>query len=177
MAINYNKIITRNSLLAMDEEKIYELKELANRERSYVLKKYTVNNISEVLNQKAYDTAYVSAHYHHLNNDEKAILATNIVFDDNKFVHILSKGNFELSSLETFAKLVSYMTYKVNNNMIASDDDKRYLNTVDMYTKRLCNHFSKYIGNVDSTIIVNKLIEIVTLNNNLLNENKKNRIR
>ena len=173
MIIDYNKLITIKSILSIDEERLSELKNIANNERNYIINKNVSNHLTQVLTQKAHDIAYASSRYDKLTKEEKGIIAANIVFDDNKFVSILNKGKFELSSLELYLKLLNYMQYKVANNMISTEDDKRYLNTANIYAKKLMNHFNKYVGEVDAYLIINKLTEIVVHNKDLLSLNNK----
>ena len=174
MYIDYSKIAGNNYNLYFDEEKLNELKELAENEKNLIMYKYKFkcNNMTSVLTQKAHDVVYVNQRNIQLSNVEKTIVACNIVFDDEKFVNILKKGNFDNTCLETYIKLVYYMKKKVDNNRL-SEDDQRYLNTVDTYTKKLVNHFSKYVGVVDKHIIINKLNEILSFRPELLEDKTK----
>ena len=177
MYIDYNRIITNTTLQRMDEDRYNELREIAEAERTVALNKYHAYNVTDYLAQRAHAVAYTNASSRELNQEEKAILEANITFDDDKFISILNKGNFEVISLETFVKLLSFMTYKFKNNMKFSDDDNRYLNTIDIYAKKIVNHFTKNIGDVDQNIIINKLVEVVTYQKELLINNEKKRIR
>lgn len=177
MYINYKKLMRNNYNLYITEERLAELKELAQKERTFIVNKYNVNNITSVLSLKAHDIAYVNMRNNKLSDAEKSIIANNIVFDDEKFVSILNKGKFETVYLQNFIKLTCYLKNKVDNNRISNDSDQRYLDTADMFAKRLVNHFSKYVGVVDCYIIINKLNEILSFRPELLEDVKKNNVR
>ena len=172
MYIDFKKINANYCSLPI--ERVEEIKDLATKERVFLMNKYhTNNNISTILSSKAYEIAYVNVRNSELNDVEKNILANNIVFDDDKFATILKKGNFDLTYLDSFIKLVNYMKYKTDNNKLANSD-QRYLTTIYIYAKKIVDHFTKYVGNVDKYIIINKLNEIITFNPEIL-ENKKNK--
>lgn len=182
MYIDYNKVAGNNYNLYLTDEKLQELKELSDKERNFLINRYCymVNNrigftnITSLLVQKAHEIAYVNSKNRNLTDIEKSLVACNVVFDNEKFATILKKGNFELACLDAYIKLVFFMKRKVDDDKI-TEDDQRYLNTVDAYTKKLVNHFNKYVGSVDKHIIINKLNEILSFNRELLeDESKKN---
>ena len=176
MNIDYNKIITNNFNLNITEEELNTLKEIAIKEKNIIKAKYHTDTIKEILAQKANETAYVNHRYNHLNMAEKAIIASNMVFDDEKFVNILNKGNFSYETLEVFIKLLNYVKYKIKSNNL-NEKDNKYLNTVNIFAKKLLNHFIKYTGINDINIIINKLNEVISFNPELLDKMKKTNSR
>ena len=176
MNIDYNKIITNNYNLYITEKNLNELKEIALKEKSIIKSKYHVDTIKEILAQKANETAYINHRYNDLNMYEKAIIASNIVFNNDKFINVLNKGNFSYETLTIFMKLLNYIKYTIENGNI-NEKDNKYINTVNIFSKKLSNHFYKYTGVNDINIIINKLNEIISFNPELLNDNIKSNTR
>ncbi len=167
MYIDYSKIITENFKLFISNEQLEDLKQIAYKERTYINAKYSKNLTKFFLSKKANEIVYINARHRAKNIVDKALIASNIVFDDEKMVKILTSGNFDRESLETFIKLLNYLKIKVTNHS-TDESDKKYLDIADNYAKKLIKHFSKYIGDCEIDIIINKINEILSFKPELL---------
>lgn len=173
MYIDYSKIITDDFKLFITNEQLAEIKEIANKERIYLKGRYSKETLKVLLSKKANEAVYINSRHQLKNSVEKALIASNIVFDDEKMARILVSGKFDRDSLETFIKLLSYLKIKVSNDTI-DENDQKYLTIADNYAKKLINHFTKYIGGCEIDIIINKINEIISFNPVLL-ETKQNK--
>ena len=171
MYIDYNKIITKDFNLLITEERLNQLKQIAKKERAYLNSIVHHDSSRYILSSKAKEIAYINARHQAKNDIEKALIASNIVFDDAKFAKMLNDGHFDRNSLETFIKLLNYLKVRVINNNIA-DSERKYLIIADNFAKKLVNHFSKYIGHCEIDIIINKVNELLSFNSELIQSKK-----
>ncbi len=169
MYIDYSKIITDNFRLFISDEKLGFLKAEAKKESMMIKGRYSNVVLKEILSQKADEIVYIYSRNQSKNSIEKALLANNIVFDDENFASILSKGNFDAESLEVFIRLLSYLKTKIAKDDI-TENDKKYFDKADQYAKKLVNHFTKYIGKTNPNIIINKINELRSYNPELLDK-------
>ena len=176
MYIDYSKIITDNFALFVTDEQLAEIKQIANKERIYLKGRYSKETLKVLLSKKANEAVYINARHQLKNSVEKALIASNIVFDDEKMAKILISGKFDRDTLETFIKLLSYLKIKVSNDTI-DENDQKYLTVADNYAKKLINHFTKYIGGCEIDIIINKINEIISFKPELLESKQSKRIR
>ena len=176
MYIDYSKILSTNLRTHITEEKLKELKDLAEKERTYLKRKYSPNIIAILLSKKAYEIAYINMKNQEKSDNEKAIIASNIVFDDQRFAKILLNGKFDFDTIKSFVSIIGYLKNKMTNSNL-NEKDQKYLTIADNFAKRLANHFSKYIGVVDQNIIINKIIEILEYKPELLENNSSKHTR
>lgn len=169
MHIDYSKIITENFKYHTNEETLTEIKLEAQNERKYIKRNGITPYVKEHFFDKANEIAYVSSRHHRKNEYEKALLAANIVFDDEKFAEILSKGNFGEDMLETYIKLLNYLKKAIINDRFEKKDE-RFQETAEKYTKLLSKHFTFYVGKNNPTIIINKINELLSYRPELLIE-------
>ena len=169
MYIDYTKIITDNFKNHTNEETLESIKSEALHERNYIKRNGFTSYVKEHFFGKADEIAYVSSRHHGKNEYEKALLAANIVFDDEKFAEILLKGNFSKDMLETYIKLLNYLKKAIANNRFEKKDEK-FQETAEKYTRLLSKHFSLYIGKNSPNIIINKINEILSYKPELLEE-------
>ena len=167
MNIEFNKLITNDFKIYVSSERLAELQDAANMEKRYLVNKYSSGVIKSFLDKKALEIANTSARYNSLNAYEKVILSNNIVFDNKKFANVLTSGNFDIESLQTFLNLINYLKAKVSNNAL-SESDSKYLTVATNFTKKLVNHFKKYLGVTDHTVIINKINEVISFEPELL---------
>jgi len=174
MFIDYSKIITEDLRLYVNATQLAELKDVASKERTYLNNRYHKDTLRTILARKAEETVYVNARHQTRNNIEKAIIASEIVFDSQKFAEILLNCEFDINTLQTYIKLLNYLKAKVANDDIDQNDEK-YLVIADNFAKRLVKHFIKFNGVSSQNIIINKINEILSFEPELLDtEGKKN---
>ena len=87
-----NKIIAIDLTKYISNDKLNELRSIAKVERTYLNNRYEASCLKECLDRKAIEITYHYARYQDKNDIEKAIIASNIVFDSEKFATILSNG-------------------------------------------------------------------------------------
>ena len=167
MYIDYSKIITENLQLFITNEQLENIKKIAEKEKCYIKGKCSKTTLFSMLPAKANEIVYTSSRHQQKNGVEKALIACNIVFDDEKIANILLNGNFDKEALVTFIKLVNYLKHKIDTDAL-EEKDKRYLIVADKYAKKLVSHFNKYIGGCEITIIINKINELLSFRPELL---------
>lgn len=170
------KIIAVNLTKYISNKRLNELRNIAQAERTYLNNRYGIACLKECLERKATEIAYHYARYQDKNNIEKAIIASNIVFDSKKFATILNNGNFDIKSLQAFLKLIDYFINNDYDNDL-SGTDERYLEIVNKFEKRLINHFKKQVGVSNPSIIINKLNEVLSFEPELLEQNNNKHSR
>lgn len=174
MFIDYSKIVTEDLRLYVNATQLAELKDVASKERTYLNNRYHKDTLRTILARKAEETVYVNARHQTRNNIEKAIIASEIVFDSQKFAETLLNCEFDINTLQTYIKLLNYLKAKVANDDIDQNDEK-YLVIADNFAKRLVKHFIKFNGVSSQNIIINKINEILSFEPELLDtEGKKN---
>lgn len=173
MFIDYSKITTEDLRLYIDATKLAELKEVAKSERTYLDNRYNKDILRTILAKKAEETVYINARHQTRNNIEKAIIASEIVFDSNKFAETLKNGDFDIDTLQTYIKLLNYLKAKVANDDEIDANDEKYLVIADNFAKKLVRHFIKYNGVSSQNIIINKINEVLSFEPELLIENNK----
>ena len=175
MNINFEHIITSNLIDLITEERLAEIKAEAKIERNYLKRHGITDYIKEHLSNKAEEIAYIKKANKDKTAVEKALLAANIVYEDESFAEILAKGNFTAQKLSNYLKLLHYFKYKKDNTM--NEKELLYQKSLKLFTLALTRHFSKYIGNVTANTIINKINELLSFKPNLLinEENKKTR--
>ena len=177
MNINYDIIIAKNFNTLITEEEYEKAIENGIFERDYMLRRIKDSvYASEYLIDRAYAAPYVNAKYQNMSLAEKAIMAGTIAFDNKKFASVLLKGNFNYESLVTFLKLVDYLKFK-KNNQVMDEKNKKYENSVNLYARKLENHFRYHFGRTNINIIINKINEIISYEPELLLDNNKNKMR
>ncbi len=169
MYIDYNKIITDDFKNHTNEATLTEIKREALRERNYIKRNGLTAYVKEHFFSKADEIAYVSARHYKKSDSEKALLAANIAYDDEKFVEILSKGNFNIDMLETYIRLLNYLKKAIRNNSLEKRDEKLQ-ETVEKYTRLLLKHFNLYVGKNNPNILINKINEVLSYRPELLEE-------
>lgn len=175
--INYSKIIAENLTTQITPERLEELKNKGKIERSNIKRRYDTNTLKILFAKRAEEIVYLKQEYQKYYDIEKGIILASIVFDnDEKFVHMLSMGNFDKETLEIFLHLLAFLKNKAANDGL-DESDERYINSVNKYAKRLVNQTARYIGLVQPEIIINKINQILSFNPELLEskENKKTR--
>lgn len=176
MYIDYSKIITDDFKLFITDEQLEGLKKIAKKEKECIKYKLHNDTLKYLLSSKAKEIVYVSSRYQFTNDVDKALIASNIVFDDEKTAKILANGNFDKDSLETFIKLLNILKKKIVSNKIV-ESDKKYVKIADNYAKKLVSHFSKYIGVCEVDIIINKINEIISFKPELLEVKQNKHVR
>ena len=171
-----NTIVTVDLKQYISNDKLSELVKIANDERTYLNNRYRVEYLKDCLDRRAIEIIFKGTKYQDRSNIEKIIIANNIVFSNQKYADILNTGNFDIKSLKAFLKLVNYFINNVSDDDL-SDDDKRYLEIVKKFERKLINHFKKQVGVTDSAIIINKLNELLSFEPELLEENKNKHTR
>ena len=175
MNINFERIITSNLTDLITAEKLAEIKNEARNERKYLKRHGITDYVKEHLTNKAEEIAYIKIANKEKTPVEKALLAANIVFEDEYFAQILAKGNFTYKKLSNYLKLLHYFKYKKDSTM--TEKELLCQKAVKLLTLTLTRHFSKYIGNVNANVIINKINELISFKSNLLinEENSKTR--
>ena len=173
MYIDYSKIITKDLKTLITEQQLQMIKTEATKERNYIKRNGITEYIKNNFFKKAEEVAYVSYRHNQKNDTEKAMLAANIVFEDEKFAEILQKGNFDLHTLETYINLLNYLKSKIANGDEEKIDEK-YLRTAEIFAKKLSKHFQIFIGRNNPNIIINKINEIISFKPELL-QDKENK--
>ena len=171
MIIDYSKIVTENFKKHVPEDILGSIKMEAESERKYILRNGITEFVKEHFFEKADEIAHVSARHYKKNEYEKALLAANIVFTDEKFAEILETGNFNKGMLETYIKLLAYLKKAITNDRLEKKDEKLQV-TAEKFTRILSKHFAKYVGKNNPTIIINKINEILSYRPELLLEKK-----
>lgn len=173
MIIDYSKIVTDNFKLLVSDERKNEIKNEALVEKGNIMKNNAARQSKPVFYKKAIEAAYVAYRHKEKKSAEKALLAANIAFDEDKFAEILLKGGFNKNNLETFMKLLGFLKSKIANDTIESIDEK-YIKTAEKYASLIKRHFVYYVGTCDINLIINKINDILSYNSELLEENKNN---
>ena len=171
MYIDYSKIVTKDLKLLITDERLQAIKAEALNERKFIKRNGLTQYVKEHFSTKADEIAYVSYRHKDKNDTEKAMLAANIVFEDEKFASILLKGSYDLHTLETYISLLNYLKSKIANG----DEDKideKYLKTADLFANKMVKHFQTYIGRINPNMLINKANEIVSFRPELLISNK-----
>ena len=173
MNINYNRIVTTNLTDLITAERLAEIKTEAKAERSFIKRHGVTAYVKEHLSNKAEEIAYIRKGNHEKTAVEKALLAANIVFDDESFAEILTKGNFTYNSLNTYLKLLTYFKNKKDNSL--NEKEVLYQKSIKLFTLSLSKHISKYIGATNPNTIINKINEVISFKPELLinDENTK----
>ncbi len=173
MNINYNRIITTNLTDLITEERLAEIKAEAINERNYLKRHGITDYIKQHLSTKAEEIAYLRTTNADKTEAEKALLAANIVFDDEYFAKILAKGNFTYSKLNNYLIILNYFKNKKDNNL--TEKEVLYQKSIKLFTLSLTKHISKYIGNVNSNVIINKISELISFKPDLLVNEENNK--
>ena len=168
MYIDYSKIVTKDLKLLISDEKLQTIKNEAEMERKFIWRNGLTEYVKNHFFNKADEVAYVSYRHKDKNSTEKAMLAANIVFEDEKFCEILLKGNYDLHTLETYITLLNYLKSKIANGEEEKIDEK-YLKTAENLAKKLSKHFQMYVGKNNPNMIINKINEIISFKPELLN--------
>ena len=176
MYIDYSKIVTKDLKSLVTEEDLASLKDMAKKERLYLNGKYNYVTLKEMVSQKANEIVYVCARYKEKSEAEKALIACNIVLDDEKTAVRLNTGKYDKDTLITFIKLLNYLKNKFDNNTI-SESDKKYLSIADTFGKKITLYFGKYIGNCEPDVIINKINELLSFRPELLETKQTTKIR
>ena len=174
MNINFNRIITTDLTSIITEDRLKEIKAEAILERNYIKRFGLTPEVKEFFSNKAEEIAFINKKNEDKTKAEKALLAANIVFDDEKLAEILNKGNFTVGRLRSYLKLLTYLKSKENNY---SKADKLYLDSVKLFTSLLSRHVAIYVGRINPNVLINKINEILSFNSELLitETNKKAR--
>lgn len=177
MNIDYSKIVPQNLTLFINERDLESLKIIGRKERNKIKNSHNSALLKELFAKRADEIVYLKHEYQGYSSVEKAIILANIVFDnDQKIAYILSTGNFEKETLETYLQLLSYLKIKSANQGL-DENDKKYNKTVNDYAKKLVNHIAKYVGPVTPEIIINKINEIISFNPKLLDTKESQQTR
>ncbi len=172
MNIDLNKIIINNFSLVINENQLEEIKKTAIKERARIYSKCLEARINKVtLYNKALEVSYKSSRNQSKSIFEKALLASEIAFDDDEFVKVLVNDEYDKSNLELLFKLLKYIKQQTAKNNMQNIDQK-YLKLTEKYLKELQAHFDKYIGKCDIVLILNKINKILSYNSELLSEQK-----
>ena len=171
MNIDYYKIVTNDFKELISDEEYNELKKMGLKERNYYLltcrqlklKQYIVTKANEIIK---------SHRYENMNNVQKAIIAANIAYDDNKFCDALKAGNFSANLLRNYLKILNYLRIKTITHKLTKEDEV-YQEKANIITRKLYSQLVKYNGVTDINIIINKISEIFSYYPELL-ETKAN---
>lgn len=169
MNIDFNKIITTDLKTQITEERLAEIKLEALNERKFIKRHGITAYVKEHLSNKAEEIAYLRVNNQDKTNVEKALLAANIVFDDEKFAEMLLNGDFTYDLLVSYLKLLNYLKVRKINGT-TNENDEKYQLLVKKFTIKLSKQISKYIGATNPNIIINKINEVVSFKPILLIE-------
>ena len=169
MKIDYTRIVTTDLKPLISAERLEEIKNEAKNERNYIRRNGYTEYVRDHLFERAEEIAYVNYRHAGKSKSEKAILAANIVFDDEKFAEMLLNGNFNLQMLKDYINLLNYLKNKIVRGKEAEVDEK-YFKTAESFAKRLSIHFQKMIGKNKPSIIINKINELISFRPELLDK-------
>ena len=177
MFIDYSKIITDDLRAYLNESKLKELKTVAKNEKRYLTNKYNPDILRKILARKAEETVYINSRHQMRNNIEKAVIASEIVFDDSKkFAEVLLNGGFDTDTLRTYVKLLDYLKARIASGDL-EDTDEKYITIADNFAKKIVKHFINYNGVSSQNIIINKINAVLSFEPELLEINNKSNAR
>lgn len=159
--IDFAKILPNNLEEEINMEKLIELKEIADKRKGYIGRRYTTMRTSRAfVSNKGYEYAYTSSEMSNKTNEEKALITSNIAFTDKEFANIINNSDFDKERLENY--IIMLNNYKLNPN------NTELLKLIKRETKNIIDYFLNMCGIIKPIIIINKIIEILTYNPNLL---------
>ena len=168
--IAVEKIITRDDLKTIDEEKYQELTKEASLHATYLNNYYPKSILVQLLAKRSREIAFMSEKYEDEDDTYKELLAANITYsDDEKIIrHLLSKG-IGYHELRGYSNLISRIK-KAYFSIQKYDFNIELSNEINLSTRKIssiCNFFIKYYGHFDCNLILTKINDLVVFKKNL----------
>lgn len=177
--IDFSKVVPDYLNKVIDLTEREAILDFANMERRGTQRKfsYSESDFNEYIKSRASEIAFSSCKYEELKFPEKAVLASNIALDKEKFVNALNglaknSNSFGFDYLKQYVKLACYFSIKKDVNNLSKFDEKFYTFLI-RYNKLICSELSNYFGYVKPHLIINMLNEIISFEPELLNSYKK----
>lgn len=164
--INYTNVIPENLNLYISEDRLNELKEIAQIERDILNRKLgNGDSFSRYFFAKTAEEIAYGSKYKHLSDIEREVLASNIALSDEKFNAIIEDNElFNMVYFKKYYKLINYFAHTDIRYRALYDGESSAKKFVENYTKLLVNRFTKYMGAISPEVIINKINEIISFN-------------
>lgn len=176
--INFNQIIIGDINKIFTEEQIQTLKNIAAKERQYIIKRYA-NNKDISIQQRAKERVYRSNQY---SDSEKNFIYANILFPDNKkFANMMfnqdENMNYNLKSYQSFIKIIRYLKIKINSKKQIDQEDLRIYKSCIILITKLANYTRRITGVAEFEPIITKINEVLCDDNLMFELNETNQTK
>ena len=166
--IDYDKIITTNYRELIDDLDYIDVLGLSEKER-ILFNNYYESEKKRFLASFAHERVYINAKYKDLSKVEKALLSANINYSNEQYLRVIKANNISYNQLDNYIKLVNYIKNKKELGKL-SEKDYLYEQKLDLINRKFVKMFSKYQGNTNINMIINKTNELLSYYRNLLIE-------
>ena len=167
-------ILSQTDALLISKKEYQILKSLAKKERQSIIKNNSQIDNSR-LNQLLTETLNNESIYPHLSISKKQIILSNAILpDDILIADKLSKYGFTIYHLKTIIRFRSIIKIHLTNESFLTKELK---NNIIIYKKiitKLINIFDKEFNYNNSTVILNRISEMLITNPDLFQSNNKN---
>ena len=170
---NPKKILTYNEANMYTQKEYELLKQKANQEIKRIKKDYNLKENSKI-SQKFIEYIIKNTHYQDMSILKKEILLANSLLpNDIKIIDQLTKEGFTIEHIKTIIRFRDILKNSIIHKQILTPELKEHLEIYKSVTSKLINIFNDnfYVNN--STIILNKLCELLATKPQLFNEISK----
>ena len=163
--IDFEKVVTKDELLTLSKEDIELAKKDGSYHSRYLRSNFEGGSLIEVLAQRSRELAFLGHKYRDKSDTFKALLASNIVFDnDKKFIRVLLSKNVNYYQLFSYARAVKSIK-KIT--AIAKELDTDEIKIASRKINRLCSIIKNYYGVKDYNLILAKIAEVTAFQKDL----------
>ena len=167
---NPNRIISYNEAKMFTNKEYNLLKQQASNERKRIKKSYNLIEESNI-SQKIIEYIIKSSHIPELSILKKEILLANTLLpDDIKIVDILTKEGFTIEHIKTIIRFRDILKNLIIHKQQLNKELKEQLEIYKPITNKLIDIFNTNFYINDSTIILNKLSELIANKPQLFDE-------
>lgn len=167
---NPNRIISYNEAKMFTNKEYNLLKQQASNERKRIKKSYNLIEESNI-SQKIIEYIIKNSHYPELSILKKEILLANTLLpDDIKIVDILTKEGFTIEHIKTIIRFRDILKNLIIHKQQLNKELKEQLEIYKPITNKLIDIFNTNFYINDSTIILNKLCELIANKPQLFDE-------
>lgn len=175
--IEAGKILSYPEALIRTKKEYAYLKQYSQIEREKIEKEIDLQIGSNFFNKDIIENRIDFSKYPNTSKLNKEIILANIILpDDVKIIDILTEAGFTLEHLKTIVRFRSILKNLLINNSIITDELKEQIAIYKRVTTKLINVFKEHFNFNESTIILNRITEMLITCPNLfetkINTNK-----
>ena len=172
--IEAGRILSYPEALMHSKKEYTYLKQYSQIEKEKIEKEIDLQIGSKFFNKNIIESKINFSKYPNMSKLNKEVMLANIILpDDIKIIDILTENGFTLEHLKTIIRFRSILKNLLLNNSIITNELKEQIAIYKRVTTKLINIFNEQFNFNDSTIILNRITEMLITCPNLF-ETKAN---